>query len=113
MTSGLTFLTVLSLFILGGDVLKGFAFVMTVGIIVGTYSSIYVASPFALLWESLFGVNGKWHKGKPGSLSKGGAPEPGGRKAAPRPTPAAPVEDGEMPATPARPRRSRPARRRA
>jgi preprotein translocase subunit SecF len=116
MTSGLTFLTVLSLFVLGGDVLKGFAFVMTVGIIVGTYSSIYVASPFALLWESLFGVNGKWHKGKAGSMSKG-APEPAGRKAAPRSTPATPAtpaeDGGEMPATPARPRRSRPARRRA
>src|SRR3954466_15145283 len=62
MTSGLTFLTVLSLLILGGDVLRGFAFVMTVGIIVGTYSSIYVASPFALLWESLFGVGGRWGK---------------------------------------------------
>ncbi len=52
MTSGLTFLSVVALLILGGDVLRGFAFVMTVGIIVGTYSSIYVASPFALLWES-------------------------------------------------------------
>jgi preprotein translocase subunit SecF len=111
MTSGLTFLTVLSLFLLGGDVLKGFAFVMTVGIIVGTYSSIYVASPFALLWENLFGVNGKWHKGKAGALSKG-APEPAGRKGN-RPAPVTPAEDGEMPETPARPRRSRPARRRA
>ena len=42
--------------------LRGFAFVMTVGIIVGTYSSIYVASPFALLWESLFGAGGRWGK---------------------------------------------------
>jgi preprotein translocase subunit SecF len=64
MTSGLTFLTVLSLLILGGPVLRGFAFVMTVGIIVGTYSSIYVASPFALLWESLFGAQGRWRKDK-------------------------------------------------
>ncbi|HEY0514385.1 MAG TPA: protein translocase subunit SecF [Thermoanaerobaculia bacterium] len=64
MTSGLTFLTVLSLLILGGDVLRGFAFVMTVGIIVGTYSSIYVASPFALLWESLFGPQGRWRRDK-------------------------------------------------
>jgi preprotein translocase subunit SecF len=64
MTSGLTFLTVLSLFLLGGPVLKGFAFVMTVGIIVGTYSSIYVASPFALLWESLFGAQGRWRRDK-------------------------------------------------
>jgi preprotein translocase subunit SecF len=102
MTSGLTFLTVLSLFLLGGDVLKGFGFVMTVGIIVGTYSSIYVASPFALLWEDLFGVNGKWRKGKPGSMS---APEGrgGGRPVASR-------GNDEVPAPAPRPR---PARRRA
>ena len=37
---------------------------MTVGIIVGTYSSIYIASPFALLWEQLFGVNGKLAQGQ-------------------------------------------------
>jgi preprotein translocase subunit SecF len=64
MTSGLTFLTVLSLLILGGPVLRGFAFVMTIGIIVGTYSSIYIASPFALLWEQLFGAQGKFGKAK-------------------------------------------------
>jgi len=63
MTSGLTLLTCLALLILGGDVLRGFAFVMTIGIIVGTYSSIYIASPFALLWEQLFGAE-----------TKGGAP---------------------------------------
>ena len=55
MTGGLTMLTVAALLALGGDVLRGFAFVMTIGIIVGTYSSVYVASPFALLWEQLFG----------------------------------------------------------
>jgi preprotein translocase subunit SecF len=64
MTSGLTFLTVLALLVLGGEVLRGFAFVMTVGIIVGTYSSIYIASPFALLWEELFGPQGKWRRNK-------------------------------------------------
>lgn len=64
MTSGLTFLSVLALLILGGNVLRGFAFVMTIGIIVGTYSSIYVASPFALLWESLFGAQGRWRREK-------------------------------------------------
>jgi protein-export membrane protein SecD/preprotein translocase SecF subunit len=63
MTSGLTMLTVAALLALGGDVLRGFAFVMTVGIIVGTYSSVYVASPFALLWEQLFGGEGKLRKG--------------------------------------------------
>lgn len=71
MTGGLTFLTVVALLIWGGDVLRGFAFVMTVGIIVGTYSSIYVASPFALLWENLFGVGGRW--GKKATPGRGGA----------------------------------------
>jgi len=46
---------------------------MTVGIIVGTYSSIYVASPFALLWESLFGVGGRWGN-KTLTPGRGGAP---------------------------------------
>lgn len=55
LTSGTTLLVVGSIFFLGGDVLRGFAFILMVGVIVGTYSSIYVASPFALLWESLFG----------------------------------------------------------
>jgi len=53
LTSGTTLLTVGSLLFLGGDVLRGAAFILTVGIVVGTYSSIYVASPFALLWERL------------------------------------------------------------
>ena len=55
LTGGSTLLALAALLILGGDVIRGFAFVMTVGILVGTYSSIYVASPFALLWEQLFG----------------------------------------------------------
>ena len=55
LTSGTTLLAVGSLLLFGGDVLRGFAFIITVGVIVGTYSSIYVASPFALLWEKWFG----------------------------------------------------------
>ncbi|HXU32312.1 MAG TPA: protein translocase subunit SecF [Thermoanaerobaculia bacterium] len=62
LTSGLTLLTVLALLIFAGPVLRGFAFVLTVGIIVGTYSSIYVASPFALLWEQYFGSEAKARK---------------------------------------------------
>lgn len=50
LTSGLTFLTVLALFFLGGEVLKGFAFTLVVGIIVGTYSSIFIASPIVVGW---------------------------------------------------------------
>lgn len=55
LTGGSTLLALAALLWLGGDVIRGFAFVMFVGILVGTYSSIYVASPFALLWERLVG----------------------------------------------------------
>ncbi len=44
-TSGTTLLVVITLFILGGEVLRGFAFALIVGIAIGTYSSIFVASP--------------------------------------------------------------------
>ncbi|MFV2073040.1 MAG: protein translocase subunit SecF, partial [Thermoanaerobaculales bacterium] len=47
-TSGTTLIVVLSLFIFGGDVINTFAFVVLVGIVVGTYSSVFVASPAAL-----------------------------------------------------------------
>jgi preprotein translocase subunit SecF len=47
-TSGLTELVVVALFIFGGDVINTFAFVLLIGILVGTYSSIYIASPIAL-----------------------------------------------------------------
>ncbi len=59
LTSGTTLLALGCLLVLGGDVLRGFAFIMTLGIVVGTYSSIYVASPFALVWESWFGAESK------------------------------------------------------
>jgi preprotein translocase subunit SecF len=59
LTGGTTILASLMLFLFGGDVIKGFAFIMLVGIIVGTYSSIYIASPFALLWEQWFGSAGR------------------------------------------------------
>lgn len=55
LTSSTTLLAVGCLFFLGGDVLRGFGFILTTGVIVGTYSSIYVASPFALLWEQFAG----------------------------------------------------------
>jgi preprotein translocase subunit SecF len=53
LTSGLTFLTAISLFIFGGQVLNGFSFALVVGIIVGTYSSIFVASPILVYWHGL------------------------------------------------------------
>ncbi len=55
LTSGTTLLAVGSLFILGGDVIRGFSFLLLIGVLVGTYSSIYVASPIVLFWEGSFG----------------------------------------------------------
>jgi preprotein translocase subunit SecF len=51
LTSGLTFLTALSLFFFGGPVLHGFSLVLVIGIAVGTFSSIFIASPILLAWE--------------------------------------------------------------
>jgi preprotein translocase subunit SecF len=51
LTSGLTFLTVLSLYIFGGQVLRGFSFALVVGILIGTYSSIAVAAPMLVAWQ--------------------------------------------------------------
>ncbi len=103
MTSGLTMLTVASLLFLGGDVLRGFAFVMTVGIIVGTYSSIYVASPFALLWEQLFGVGGRYSK-KGAPRADGERLAPGSAKPALKQAQAQPPALGERPVAPGGPR---------
>jgi preprotein translocase subunit SecF len=50
-TGGLTLLTVLALFFFGGEVLKGFAFTMIVGIITGTYSSVFIAAAIVSFWR--------------------------------------------------------------
>jgi len=59
LTSGLTFLTVLSLYIFGGQVLRGFSFALVVGILIGTYSSIAVAAPMLVAWQEWRGRRGK------------------------------------------------------
>ncbi len=51
LTSGTTLIVILCLFILGGSVIHDFAFALLVGVVVGTYSSIYVASPILILYE--------------------------------------------------------------
>jgi len=60
LTSGLTFLTVLVLFIMGGQVLRTFSFALVVGIMVGTYSSVGIAAPVVVAWS-------KWRG--PGALA--------------------------------------------
>ncbi len=54
LTSTTTLLVVLALFILGGGVIHNFAFALLVGIVIGTYSSIFVASPILILWKKIF-----------------------------------------------------------
>ncbi len=51
LTSGLTFLTVLSLYLFGGEVLKGFSFALVIGILIGTYSSIAIAAPMLVAYQ--------------------------------------------------------------
>jgi preprotein translocase subunit SecF len=59
LTSLLTWIVCAFLFALGGPALRDFSFVMVVGIIVGTYSSIYIASPFLVVWQEWLGERAK------------------------------------------------------
>ncbi len=60
LTSGLTFITVLSLYVFGGQVLRGFSFALVIGILIGTYSSIAVAAPMLVAYQ-------QWRGGRGGS----------------------------------------------
>jgi preprotein translocase subunit SecF len=86
LTSTSVFIAALALLVLGGEVLRGFSFVMTVGVVVGTYSSVFVAASFALLWESMMerrrkgaapaavrDAEGKTREGKPAQKLTAGA----------------------------------------
>jgi preprotein translocase subunit SecF len=62
LTSGLTFLTVLVLFLMGGQVLRSFSFALVVGILIGTYSSFGIAAPLVVAWNN-------WRGSKAGPVS--------------------------------------------
>jgi preprotein translocase subunit SecF len=68
LTSGLTFLTVLSLYVFGGEVLRGFSFALVIGILIGTYSSIAVAAPMLVAYQD-------WQAGRGGRKTLPAAPE--------------------------------------
>ena len=68
MTSVTTLLALLALYFLGGEVLRGFTFAMIFGVVVGTYSSIFVASPLLLL----MGVKREWGKSDVTAPATGG-----------------------------------------
>jgi len=75
LTSGLTFLTVLSLYLFGGEVLHGFSFALVVGILIGTYSSIAVAAPMLVAyqdWRARGSGRGPTAVASPGSGTSGG-----------------------------------------
>jgi preprotein translocase subunit SecF len=65
LTGTTTILAMGALLFLGGEVLRGFAFVMVVGVIVGTYSSIWVASAFTLLWQNMMERRGNGQSAAP------------------------------------------------
>jgi preprotein translocase subunit SecF len=67
LTSGLTFLTVLVLYLMGGEVLRAFSFAMVVGVVVGTYSSFGIAAPIVVVWQK--------YRGQGAAISAGSAAE--------------------------------------
>ena len=79
LTSGLTLLTALALFLFGGQVLNGFSFALVCGIIVGTYSSVFVASPILIFWHN-FLEGRKGPASVPPSTPKPSASKPGSPK---------------------------------
>ncbi|HVB58132.1 MAG TPA: protein translocase subunit SecF [Candidatus Acidoferrales bacterium] len=69
LTSGLTFLTVLVLFLMGGEVLRSFSFAMVIGVVVGTYSSFGIAAPIVVFWNKHWGQGATPARGKPASAA--------------------------------------------
>jgi preprotein translocase subunit SecF len=59
LTAGLTFLTVLALYLFGGEVLRGFSFALVIGILIGTYSSIAIAAPILVAYQDWRANRGK------------------------------------------------------
>jgi preprotein translocase subunit SecF len=59
LTAGLTFLTVLALYLFGGEVLHGFSFALVIGILIGTYSSIAIAAPILVAYQDWRSGRGK------------------------------------------------------
>jgi len=67
LTSGLTFMTVVVLYLMGGEVLRAFAFAMVIGVVVGTYSSFGIAAPIVVVWNK--------YRGQGAAISAGSAAE--------------------------------------
>lgn len=81
-TAGLTLLSVIALFFFGGEVLRGFAFTMIVGIVTGTYSSVFIAAAIVSLWRGKGPTKAAAHA--PAGAVIVGAPQQPTRKAKPQ-----------------------------
>ncbi|HVO82115.1 MAG TPA: protein translocase subunit SecF [Terriglobales bacterium] len=79
LTAGLTFLTVLALFLFGGEVLHGFSFALVIGILIGTYSSIAIAAPILVAYQDWRVNRSARPMAGPGGSGKqaAGGPKPG------------------------------------
>jgi preprotein translocase subunit SecF len=64
-TAGTTLLSVIALYLFGGEVLEGFAFTMLVGIISGTYSTVFIAAAIAIMWQGRKPIKGQVIAAKP------------------------------------------------
>jgi preprotein translocase subunit SecF len=64
LTAGLTFITVLALYLFGGEVLNGFSFALVIGILIGTYSSIAIAAPILVAYQDW-----RLNRGKPTGMA--------------------------------------------
>jgi preprotein translocase subunit SecF len=73
LTSGLTFLTVLSLYLFGGEVLHGFSFALVIGILIGTYSSVFIAAPMLVAYQ-------EWRAARSGGRQTPASAEPARRE---------------------------------
>jgi preprotein translocase subunit SecF len=70
LTAGLTFLTVLALFLFGGEVLRGFSLALVIGILIGTYSSIAIAAPILVAYQDWRIEKGKRPVGMPAAKAR-------------------------------------------
>jgi preprotein translocase subunit SecF len=74
LTAGLTFLTVIALYLFGGEVLRGFSFALVIGILIGTYSSIAIAAPILVAYQDW-----RSNRGRPVAVVAGKAKLPTGK----------------------------------
>jgi preprotein translocase subunit SecF len=81
LTAGTTLFSVLALFFFGGEVLHGFAFTMLVGVIVGTYSSVFIAAAIVIIWQGFVKRPGRLATTPAPGATPAKARRPAGRRA--------------------------------